>query len=524
MKPKTFILVLLALVGSIAAAGPDDAQKIKAQAFARIDGMQKQAQVMVDTVFSFSELGFQEFETSRYLSGVLQDHGFKVENGVAGMPTAWVASWGSGKPVIGLISDIDALPGVSQKPGVAYHAPLVEGAPGHGEGHNSGAPANILAAIAVKELMERDKLPGTLRVYPGVAEELLAAKAYYVRAGMFKDVDLVLGCHVDSKFSTSYGQGGRNAGLLSVLFEFQGKTAHAGSNPWQGRSALDAVELMNAGWNMKREHLRTQQRSHYVIVDGGEQPNIVPSKASVWYFLREMDRSHVLELYEIAATMAGAAAQMAGVTETHRVLGSAWPMHLNKVIAEAQHANIKMVGMPAWSEADQALAKAVQQQVGATTEGLRTEVTPLAPPEPQEGGGSDDLGDVSWTVPTVYMRYPANIPGLPGHHWANAVAMATPIAHKGVIAAAKVQAATAIDFLLSPELVQRAWGYFRDVQTKDMKYEPLVGPNDRPATDLNREKMERFRPAMRKYYYDARRYAAYLDQLGVRYPTLAPTQ
>ncbi|HWR54672.1 MAG TPA: amidohydrolase [Bryobacteraceae bacterium] len=522
MKPKTAILALLAIAGSLAAAPPDDSQKMKAQAFARVDGMQKQAQVMADTVFSFAELGFQEFETSRYLSGVLRDHGFKIENGVAGMPTAWVASWGTGKPVLGLISDIDALPAVSQKPGVAYHAPLIDGAPGHGEGHNSGTPANILAAIAVKELMERNKLSGTLRVYPGVAEELLAAKAYYVRAGLFKDVDLVLGCHVDSKLSTTYGQGGPNAGLLSVLFQFHGKTAHAGSNPWQGRSALDAVELMNAAWNMKREHLRTQQRSHYVIVDGGEQPNIVPSEASVWYFFREMDRARVLALYETAAIIAGAAAQMAGVTETHRVLGGAWPMHFNKVIAEAQQVNIEMVGMPAWSEADQALAKAVQKQIGATPDGLRTKVTPLAPPEPQQGGGSDDLGDISWTVPTVYMRYPANIPGLPGHHWANAVAMATPIAHKGVIAAAKVQAATAIDFLLSPELVQRAWTYFRDVQTKDVKYEPIVSPDDQPATDLNRDKMERFRSEMRKYYYDAGRYPTYLDQLGVRYPTLAP--
>jgi aminobenzoyl-glutamate utilization protein B len=284
------------------------------------------------------------------------------------------------------------------------------------------------------------------------------------------------------------------------------------------------VELMDAGWNMKREHLRTQQRSHYVIVNGGEQPNIVPSEASVWYFFREVDRPRVLALYETAATIAAAAAQMAGVTETHRVLGGAWPVHLNKAAAEVQQANIEMVGMPSWTEADQGLAKAVQQQVGSEPNGLRTKVNPLSAPEPQQGGASDDIGDISWTVPTVNLRYPANIPALPGHHWANAVAMATPIAHKGVIVAAKVQAATAIDFLMNPELVQRAWSYFRDVQTKDVKYEPLVGPNDRPATDLNRDKMDRFRPAMRKFYYDSGRYRTYLEQLGVRYPTLTAGQ
>ena len=500
--------------------GTPSSVQLKQEAFQRLDGMRKLAQVMVDTVFSFGELGFQEVETSQYLTGLLREHGFRVETGVADIPTAWVASWGSGKPVIGFLADIDALPGLSQKPGVAYHAPLIEGAPGHGEGHNGGQPANVLAAVVLKDLMEQHGIPGTLRLYPGVAEELLAAKAHYVRAGLFRDVDLVLGCHVDCQFSTSYGQGGPNAGLLSVLYQFHGKTAHAGTNPWEGRSALDAVELMDAAWDMKREHLRPQQRSHRVVVDGGEQPNIVPAEASVWYFFREMDRPRVLELYELGNTMARAAASMAGVTETQRVLGAAWPMHFNKVVAEVEQKNIELVGMPVWTEADQALARALQKEIGAKQEGLRTSVKPLGPPPEQQGGGSDDIGDVSWTLPTVYLRYPANIPNLPGHNWANAVAMATPIAHKGVLAAAKVQAATALDFLVGPELVQQAWTYFRDVQTKELKYTPLLGPEDRPAIDWNRDKMERFRPAMRKYYYDAAHYETYLDQLGVQYPTL----
>ncbi len=513
---RTLAALAALLVFPIWAQTP--AEKAKREAFARLDGMGKQAQVMVDTVFSYGELGFQEFETSRYLTGVLRDHGFQIETGVAGIPTAWVATWGSGKPVIGLMADIDALPGVSQKPGVPRHEPLIAGAPGHGEGHNAGQPVNALAAIVLKEWMEHNGVAGTLRIFPGVAEELLAAKMYYVRAGLFRDVDVILGCHVDSDFSTSYGQGGPNAALLSVLYEFQGKTAHAGTRPWEGRSALDAVELMDAGWAMKREHLRPQQRSHRVVVNGGEQPNIVPAEASVWYFFREMDRPHVLELFELANATANAAAAMTGTSVNHRVLSGVWPMHFNKVVAETEQKNIELVGMPRWSEADQSLARALQQGIGSNPEGLRTKVKPLGPPPAQEGGGSDDIGDVSWNLPTVYLRYPSNISGLPGHSWANAVAMATPIAHKGVIAAAKVQAATAIDLLLDPQLIAQAWAYFRDVQTKDVKYVPLIGPEDQPAVEWNHDKMERYRPAMRKFYYNAARYATYLEQLGIQYP------
>src|SRR5260221_1392676 len=194
--------------------------------------MKKQAQFMVDTVFSFGELGFQEFETSKYLSGILEKEGFKIERGVAGIPTAWVATWGSGKPVISLGSDIDDIPQASQKPAVAWHEPLIEGAPGHGEGHNSGVPLNIVAALAVKKVMEREHLTGTLRLWPGVAEELVGTKAYYVRAGMFKDVDVCLFAHVSANMTVSYGPAVNNNGLVSVEYLFKGQNAHAAGAPW----------------------------------------------------------------------------------------------------------------------------------------------------------------------------------------------------------------------------------------------------------------------------------------------------
>ena len=251
---------------------------------------------------------------------------------------------------------------------------------------------------------------------------------------------------------------------------------------------------MDTAWNFRREHLRLQQRSHYVIINGGDQPNVVPSEAAVWYYFRELDYPHIKTLYDLGNTMAEAATMMTGTTVTRQVVGSAWPPHFNKVVAEIQQKNIERVGMPEWSDADQTLAKALQKELGKPVDGLKEQSGRIArafKPD-TEPGGSDDVGDISWDVPMVYMRYPANIPHTPGHSWADAVAMATPIAHKGSTAGAKVQALTALDFLLSPDLVKQAWDYYKDVQTKEMKYTPLIGPEDKPAIEFNKEKMENF--------------------------------
>ena len=496
-------------------------EKFRAVVVDGVEQRRKLAQVINDTVFSFGELAYQEFETSKYLTGLLEKNGFSVERGVAGMPTAWVARWGSGRPVIALGSDIDCLPKASQKPGVAYREPLIEGAPGHGEGHNSGQAVNIVAALAVKDLMEREKLSGTLVIWPGVAEELLAGKAFFVRAGIFKDVDAVLFTHVGDDLSTAWGAP-RGSGLISVEYTFEGESAHAANAPWRGRNALRAVELMNIGWDFRREHLRPEQRSHYVITDGGDQPNVVPSRASVWYFFRELDFENIKKNYEIGNKIAEAAAMMTDTKVTRKVIGTAAPRHFNKTLAETLQANIERVGMPQWTEDEQTFAKAVQRLVQGKEDGLNTETRKLEPPPARpESGSSDDIGDVSWVVPTVTFRYPANIPNLPGHNWSNAIAMATPIAHKGIVAGSKVMAMTMIDLLLRPELIQGAKAYFTDVQLKNHKVLPLLSETDQPQIHLNRETMERFRPAMRKFYYDASKYDTYLDQLGVKFPTLA---
>jgi aminobenzoyl-glutamate utilization protein B len=494
--------------------------QLKREVAAEVASLQKLSQEMVDMIFSFSELGFQEQWTSEYVTGILKKEGFRVEMGVAGMPTGYVASWGSGKPVVGFMADIDGLPETSQKPGVAYHDPLIAGGPGHGEGHNSGQAVQAIAAIAVKRIMQKYGITGELRVYPGVAEELVASRTYMVMAGLFKDLDVMLSAHVDSEFETGYGV--RGSGLVSTMYTFHGRTAHGAGSPWAGRSALDAVELMNVGWNYRREHLRLQQRSHYVIPNGGSQPNVVPGEASVWYYFRELDYDRIRQLHELGTTMAKAAGMMTETTFEERVLGSAWPSHFNRPIARRQFDNIRAVGYPQWTAADLALAKAAQKELESDTIGLRTRVQGDTAPRYEQGtgGGSDDIAEVSWNVPTVNLRYPANIPGMTGHHWSSGIAMATPIAHQGANYGARVQAMTAIDLLADPQLLQDAWRYFREVQTKDRKWVSLIPAGTQPPTFLNVERMARFRPELEKLRYDPSRFSSYLEQLGIQYPTV----
>ena len=544
MKNCTNLLMILCLAPALLfgqakkAAKPNDRiDKLKAEAVAAVEANKVQAQQINDMLFSYAELGFQEEETAKYLTGLLEKEGFTIQRGIAGIPTAWIATWGSGKPLIAVGSDIDCIPKASQKPGVAYKDPIVEGAPGHGEGHNSGQALNIVAVLAVKKLMEREKIPGTLMLWPGVAEELLGTKAFYVRDGYFKNVDACIFTHVANNLGVSWGDNGYN-GLISAKFNFEGQAAHAAGAPWRGRSALDAVELMNVGWNFRREHLELTQRSHYVISDGGDQPNVVPSKAAVWYFFRERTYPKIKKLFETGMKMAEGAALMTDTKFTYEILGSAWPVHTNRPIAAAAYDNIKKVGLPTWSEEDQLLARASQIELQAPkAEGLAMKLDSMGMPTSSApvvmmggqamtpmGGGSDDIADISWSLPTIVLRYPSNIPGLPGHHWANAISMATPIAHKGIVYGAKAEAMTLLDLLLKPELLKEAWAYYKDEQTKDIKYEPLISPKEQPAIYLNKKIMAEFKPKLEKFYYEPSKYKTYLEQLGITYPTLRDDQ
>jgi aminobenzoyl-glutamate utilization protein B len=310
-------------------------------------------------------------------------------------------------------------------------------------------------------------------------------------------------------------------GMVSVEYTFKGKTAHSAGMPWEGRSALDGVELMDTAWNYRREHLPVTQRSHYVITNGGGQPNIVPEKASVWYYFRDRTFGGVRNLYNTGNEIAEAAAKASGTTVTSQILGYAAPNFGNKPLAEVAYANIKAVGMPKWSADDQAFAKAAQTLNKRVLKPLPDTVGELSTPETRGrsiGGGSDDIGDIMWNVPTITIRYPANMPNMIGHNVLSAMAMATPIAHKGVEAGAKALAMTILDVMTTPKLVAEAKAYFNDVQLKTDKYDPILG--DKPAIWLNEKTMRELRPAMEKYYYDAAKYPTYLDQLGIKYPTL----
>ncbi len=516
LKSLTALLLVGAMALPAQAAAPAE---MKADAAASIEANAKLIQQMVDQVFSYAEPGFQEYRTSEYLTGILAKNGFKITRGVAGMPTAFTATWGDGGPLIALGSDIDDLRGLSQYPGIAKPTPMVDGAPGHGEGHNSGMPLQIAAAIAVKQVMEKNHIKGRLMLWPGVAEELLGSKAFYVRDGVFKDVDACIFVHVGNGLGTSWGAS-NSTGLVSVEYTFKGRTSHAAAAPWDGRSALDAVELMDVGWNFRREHLHVSQRSHYIITNGGDQPNIVPGEAAVWYFFREHDFASVKDLYDTGNTIAQAAAMMTGTTVTHRLVGEAAPYYGNKALAELAQANIEAVGMPKWTAEDQTFAKNVQVANNLKVTPLKDTVEKLEGPRVGEstGGASDDIGDITWTVPTITVRYPSNIPSSQAHNIIAAMTMATPIAHKGVVVGAKAVAMTVLDLMTTPEAVTAAKEFFNNVQTKDQKYVSMLSAEDKPDIHRNDELMTKMRPAMEKFYYNSAKYASYLDQLGINYP------
>jgi aminobenzoyl-glutamate utilization protein B len=524
--PPFLASITLLLFAALLPAGFASAQDLspwKQEVVAGVENRTKLVQEMVDSIFSFAEPGFQEFRTSQYITDILKDNGFAVEHGISGIPTAWKATWGEGEPVIALGSDIDALLGLSQAPGVTEMRPLVPGAPGHGEGHNSGMPAMVVAALAVKDVMQANDLPGTLMLWPGIAEELLATKAYFVRDGLFDDVDANIFTHVGRDLNTSWGDA-RNNGMVSVEYTFYGRTSHGAGAPWAGRSALDAVELMNYAWNMRREHLPLSQRSHYVISNGGGQPNVVPGEASVWYYFRDESFETVRTLFEIGNTISQAAALGTETTVERSVLGYAAPHHGNRPMAEAAYANIREIGLPNWSEGDMAFSAAVQRSIlgnDAEITPLATEVGPLSTPETRGDrrvGYSDDVGDIMWTVPTITIGYPSNIPNTITHHTTAAYAMATPIAHKGAVAAAKAVGLTALDLLTDPELMEEAHYYFNNVQHAGELYDPLLAPSDEPAIHLNRRVMNEIRSEMEPYYYDPSQYDSYLEQLGIDYP------
>ena len=444
-----------------------------------------------DAVWGFAELGLQETRSAGLLADTLEAAGFKVERGLAGMPTCFVATYGAGRPVIGLLGEYDALPMLSQKGRKPEKDPLVEGAPGHGCGHNMMGTAAAAAAIAVKEAMVRFKLPGTIKVLGSPGEEILASRPYMIRAGLFEGVDAVIDNHASSGFGTSYGVEG-NA-VFSTVFTFRGRTAHAAGAPWMGRSALDAVEIMNVAANYLREHLPLTQRMHYVILEGGEAPNVVPDKASVWYYVRNTDEL-VEDMHRRVTDCARAGALASGTELVQvRVLSAVHQRHANKAAAELFQKNIELVGMPAWSEEDNAFARELQKSLGRKETGMPLEVDKLrAPTDKFTGGGSSDVGDVTLVAPTATIVFPGIVPGAIGHHWSTVASTFGPAAHKGLLAGAKAIAASAVDLLTKPAALAELRREF-EAYSKEHPYKPFIPEDARPPLDLNKAAMEKWR-------------------------------
>lgn len=437
---------------------------------------------IADAIWDYSELGFRETQSAKIQADYLEEQGFTVTRGAGGIPTAFVAQWGEGRPYIGFLGEYDALAGVSQEVS-PERKPRVAGGPGHGCGHNLLGTAAMGAALALKQALNEMKLPGTVRYYGCPAEELLAGKVYMAREGLFDDLDVAITWHPGSMNTVRLSSG---TALNSAKFQFFGKTAHAAGDPHNGRSALDAVELMNVGANYLREHVIKDATIHYVITSGGDQPNVVPAFAEVWYFVRAPRRDQVEHIYERLVNVAKGAALMTETTFEIDFLTGCYNVLLNEVLADVMWDCLQKVGPPAFDDKDIEFGKKLAGTFDkAQMENmykslhfqefpeLRQQVihTSLLPPRGKNssGGGSTDVGDVSWIVPTVQMSA-ATVPiGCPGHSWQYCASAGSSIGHKGMIMAAKTMALCGLELVENPGLIEKAWEEFRE-KTKDSPY------------------------------------------------------
>lgn len=485
---KLFIMAIaLALTATGANAAGKGKAKLPAKANIALDYINNNFNTydsLQKAIWSYSEVGFQEVHSSQALQDHLRKHGFKIQAGIAGEPTAFIAEYGSGKPVIGLTAEFDALPGLSQDT-VPYRKPRFENKPGHGCGHNLFGTAASAAGIAIANWLKATGTKGTIRVYGSPAEEGGSGKTYIVRDGFYKDVDLVLDWHPGGSNGVRTSPGLAKVG---INYEFYGKASHAAGAPWNGRSALDALILFSTSVEFMREHIKPHNRLHYVIHNGGEAPNVVPAYAMGEFYARS---PHVAELKQIVEWYDSAAKGAALATQTRyekHFVGGQYEYFINKTIAEQLQKNLEYVGGVKWNDREYAFAKALDKVDGNNDSILNSigKVLPLGKIKREsDGGGSTDVADISWNVPTASFGTVTTVPGTPGHSWQNAAAVGTTIGTKGLINAAKVLALTGIDFFSSPKLVQEAQDEFKRERPAGFKYEHLGG-NVPPALDYRK--------------------------------------
>jgi aminobenzoyl-glutamate utilization protein B len=468
----------------------------KAFAFEIIERNRDALALLSDSIFYFGEVGPQEFETAGLMTRLLEQEGFAVTRGISGFPTGFMATFGSGAPVIAIHTEYDANPDNSQQSGVTERRPILSGAPGHCEGHNVNGAVLVASAIALARTMRQLGLPGTLKVFGAPAEEQLLSRPYFVRDGYFDDVDVAFHEHIGGDFNTVYGL--THSALVSAKFVFHGETTHAAVSPWNGKDALDAVVLMDVGMAQYREHMKPDMRVCRVITEGGDQPNVIPARAAIWWYFRDPTADGARRLFEQGRKIAEGAAAMTNTRVEVEVISAVWPVMANQGLAEVLQGNIDLVGMPQWTAGEQQLARDIQVAAQVQPTGLKTAPRPLKGPALQ-GSPCNDCGDVSWAVPMGRLSFPATVPGVAFHHWTGGVPLATSIAHKGAVAGAKALSGAIIDLLLDSALVRRAKETF-DAQRAGVTYRPLLPADQKPPIDLHRALMEQWRPRMREHY------------------------
>jgi len=493
MRAFTTLALLLTLVGAPAAADdppkdaitPDPAEwtEAKRAAVAWVDDNWGQVDGMSKALWRLAEPGMLEYRSADLLTEVLEEAGFTVERGVASMPTAFTATYGTGKPVIGILAEYDALGGLSQNP-VSTPDPRVAGGPGHGCGHSLFGAGSVGAALAVAHAIEAGKARGTVVLFGTPNEEGVVGKAFMARDGVYSGLDACLHWHPSDENKVSTGETGND--LTSFLVAFYGETAHSAGSPWKGRSALDAIELMGVMSNYYREHLHPSARIHYVIMEGGDAPNVVPAFAKAWFYLRGGTREMVDEMYERMQKIAEAAAMATGTRKEIRLFTSINHLRNNTEGAKVMHANLQLIGSPEFTEEEQQFAKAIQKAIGRDEEGLSTEIEPLEAPTSRDldiyiGSGSTDVAEVSLITPTVGLGTASFVKDTPGHHWANVACAGHSIGEKGLRTATKVLAATALDLMASPDTVAAMQAELEKM-TEGKAYESSIPADVQPAT------------------------------------------
>lgn len=421
-------------------------EKEKRAAVASIEKHATELVALSDAIWGYAETALQETRSSKALADYAASQGFRVERGVAGMPTAFVASFGQGKPVIGIMGEFDALAGLSQK-AVDHREPLVADGAGHGCGHNLFGPGSLGAALAVKELIASGALSGTVRFYGTPAEEAVGGKIYMAREGLFKDCDAVFAWHPDYEVRAN-GRGSQ--AMVDLMISFHGTAAHAAYDPWNGRSALDGLELLTHGIDMMREHVKPTVRMHYVIVKGGDVPNVVPAEAKLWLWLRDSRREGVEELLARVRPMVEGAAMMAGVKADLAIQTGSADMRVSEAGNKLLSANLAWLPPITYTDAEVAFAKNLQKATGVAEAGLDGVAKPYAPQPPDPEGGSTDVADVSWNAPTVELVATTAPKDVPWHGWAVVASGGMSIGHKGMLYAARALSATMVDLFLDP--------------------------------------------------------------------------